>query len=368
LTDELDQQRRQFALDTEAQQTRPESPGEDSAAVAELETELAAARERIAAQEQQLDESLSQCASLSSELEQLRSELEAQQASLADERASWLKQREERAFEDAEDSATTDEEAEEAADWRRDSHDEPEQDELDEEATVRMELSATQELEAISIDSADDEECDETDESWRENFRASSASGEGDEDRSIEQCFEELLNRYRKQGTEPAPAAPAKRGKRKSDKVAKPKPVEAVKAAPVNLTETVEIPVVDLMAPPTEMLKRSSGETPNFDAMREVAVSHANLAIGAHGRKRLLRTALITSSAALGAVVITLVLLGGLAHHYTGLRTLANVGWVLAIFWALAASKTWRQVAAARQAEAEGLRENLERLGRKSSD
>lgn len=335
-----------------------------SAALADLQTQLSEARECVADHERQLDESLNQCASLSAELDQLRSEFERQQAAFADQRAAWDEERQALASRDAGDdsrgkdvAAQSDHEIESlGSSFGEQQREQP----FDEEATVKMEVSdpAPETSEQI-----DDEEYDDAEGGCLPD---SGAASETDEDKSIEECFEELLNRYRTQGTEPAPAAPVKRSKRKPDvKAAKPKQAEPAQPAPMNLNATVEIPVVDLMHPPAEIQRRSSGETLNFDAMREVAVSHANLAIGEHGRKRLLRAALVTSSAAVGAVFVTLIFLGGLAHHYTGLRTLANVGWVLAIFWAFVAGKAWLQVLAAKRAEAEGLRENLERLGRK---
>jgi hypothetical protein len=356
---------------TAALPTETSAREDHGAALDELEARMSEARERLADRQQQLDESLSQCAALSSELDQLRSEFEQQQAAFALERARWDELRQTSASRETDDFGRGNVVAAEAADESEHSHSPPGEQEdgtFDEEATVKMEAPpSVEDADEVASGSLDDDEYDDADLESGENLRAGSASSERDEDKSIEQCFEELLNRYRQQGTEPAPIAPVKRGKRKSETKAAKAPKEAAKPSSlVNLQETMEIPVVDLLTPPAEIQRRSSAEIPNFDAMREVAVSQANLAIGAHGRKRLLRAALVTSSAALGALLVTVILVGGLARHYTALRTLANVGWVLAIFWAFVASKAWRQVAAARKADEQGLRENRERATRKN--
>ncbi len=126
------------------------------------------------------------------------------------------------------------------------------------------------------------------------------------------------------------------------------------------------INAVDVATEPVELLRRSSSSVPNYGAMREVARSHAKLAIDTHGRKRLVRAALVTSSAALATLLATMVVVAVLPGQHTALRTLANIGWVGAIFWVFVASNAWQQLAADKHADDTGLRQNIEQSGRKN--
>jgi len=121
---------------------------------------------------------------------------------------------------------------------------------------------------------------------------------------------------------------------------------------------------LDVSAETLDMVPRAPAEVADLAAMRELANNQARLAIDAHGRKRLIRTALITSSAALGCLLTTMLFLALVEPHHTAFRTLAMAGFVGTVFWLFTAGTALQQLYATWCAQQEGLRGNIERADR----
>ena len=192
----------------------------------------------------------------------------------------------------------------------------------------------------------------------------SAAPAAGEEEDTVEAYFAAMLNRVRGGAPAPAPAAPApKRNKRKSDRA-------AANAAPTvdPAAQTVEIPlmasVVDIGPTPTELTRRGSADVTDFSAMRELANAQVKQALDVHGRKRLARTVLGMSSAAVVCLLVTVVALNFVSHDQAALRTLSYAGFVGAVFWAFSASAAVQQLIAARRAANAAMRKNLDRSQR----
>ncbi len=384
LAAEIENQRRQIHEDKAAESSAAAANDEQLARVAELEQSLAAARQQLAEQQQQLEESLRRCDLQATGLEQLHGELEQQRAAFDEERARWDEMRQELFSSDAAEIVeiapaeveppADDLDEQSAGDLDEQSagdFEEPQRWEADAEPsgvgvedTVKMERDEPYEEDAYdgTEEVAEDVDALDVDPNMEtQEFDVLRRSGSY-EDKSIEECFAELLSRYRGQGVnvpeEPRQSAP--RARRKSQASAGS---DGSKAA-TDPDATKPINVVDVATEAIEMQRRSSGVVPNYGAMREVARSHAKLAIDTHGQKRLVRAALFTSTAALATLLATIVVVAVLPGQHAALRSLANVGWVGAIFWVFVAGKAWQQVEAAKYADRTGLRQNIEQASR----
>jgi chromosome segregation ATPase len=372
---EIEQQRQRMQAEQAVPPDSAERNDEHAAQLAELPQQLTAAQQQLAAQQQQLDESQRRCDAQATELEHLQSELEQQRADFDLERAHWDELRQSLMSSNAPEASAESSAGEphEPADWAEDA----ERSGVGEEDTVKITNAASYDVEecdsaeeaVVDVDVVPDVQFDdETDfaDMPTQEFDALRRSGVADEDKTIEECFAELLNRYRGQGgnvpAEPRGTAP--RVRRKSDSATNKTPAPAERELVEPPAAAMPMNVVDVATEPVEIQRRTSGAVPNYGAMREVARSHAKLAIDTHGQKRLVRAALITSSAALATMLATIVVVAVLPGQHTALRTLANVGWVGAIFWVFVASKAWQQLAAAKHADETGLQQNIEQAGR----
>jgi hypothetical protein len=112
---------------------------------------------------------------------------------------------------------------------------------------------------------------------------------------------------------------------------------------------------------PVELTPRTASEQIDRAALRELSIAQARLAIDTHTKKRLLKSALVTSGGALACLLATQVVLGFVSSTHTGIHTLASVGYVLAIFWMFAAGTAARQLLRSHLSRQASLRENIER-------
>ena len=148
------------------------------------------------------------------------------------------------------------------------------------------------------------------------------------EDESIEEYMVALLDRTRRNAT--AGAAPIDRSSNKRESNIREQPQRVARDVPLEPTAGS---VREIVPGPAKLKRRAPIEAANLAAMREVAIAEAELAINTHGRKQLIRTALATSSAALGCVLGAMLVLSTVAAHHTTLRTLANIGFAGAVLW-----------------------------------
>jgi hypothetical protein len=346
MTNDLETRRAELEAEHEAMQRQQQEAAEalrqraaelesrQTSGIDQQEAELAAARREVEMQQQKLSEAADRFSQQLAELEQLRLELAKEQAAFQEERATWDEQRQARArSSEAIDSST------QAAD---------ETDQLTPEEYERLGDEA------------------EWPQSKRRRRRASDVAPPEEKDDSIEEYMAALLNRVR--GSEPVVGAPSslpRRNKRKSD--APPSKKERSEIRPA-AAERPPVPVVDMVAGSVELTRRAPVNVEDRAAMREVANAQANLAIDLHARKRLIRTAMVTCSAAVGCLLATQLVLWVVAPHHTGFRTLAMAGFVGAVFWLFTAATAIQQLLSFKRSNEAGLRDNIERAERAKSE
>ncbi len=327
------------------------------------ESVLEAQQQELAAESASVQENTERDGERLAELEQLRTTLADQRDALRSEQRDDVAREPEVDHDDSEPSGAFDaqavasDEATEAAlyDEAPSANESVDGEIEDSVETVQVEVETT--TTSMWDDDSDTTESPVVDDAVNEDVgegASEDARKSLDED-SIEQYMEALLSRMR--GVSAATFAPQEpvRNKRKSD----PKPVETLE--PVAAETPLDVPVVDVASSEPELKRRPAVTTGDLASMRELANTQAQLALDTHGRKRLVHTAFITSSATLGCLLATTLVLYFLPYHHTALRTLAMSGFVGSVFWLAAASTAVQQLFSARKAQEAGLRGNIER-------
>ena len=308
----------------------------------EAQREIELQSEKLSAERREAADRL---AAEQSELERLREELAEEQAAFRAERATWHD--EQSASARALDPSSDDESCVDDSSDEEPDHDSP---------AWRTETAQ----QPTGFDSGQAE--DESPQSIRRN-RRESTERPADEDESIDQYMAALLDRMRG-GAQPAaaPAPAPKRNKRKSDAG-----TETAPHKPQPQHRDVTSPVVDMGGGTVEMTRRAPAEVTDLSAMRELANTHAKMAIDTHGKKRLVRSALITSTAAVGCMVAATLVLQFVSAEYTAVRTVTMIGYVGAIFWIFAAFKVVQQLVSEHISQQTELRDNIERAERRKT-
>lgn len=312
---------------------------EEEAARQELELERETLREERREAARRFGEQLT-------ELQSLRAELERERAAIQAERAAWQEQIRSRFVEpvvavepvcEAVADEIADEEAVAVAD-----------DEQEVEAAEEIMVAAS-----------------EPERRARSEVSAAPAS---DEEQSIEEYMAALLHRTRG-GSSPAPVivSQPKRNKRKSDgATSADQRASDVVAATAPVVE--QQCVVDMPSVAMEMTRRSPAEKTDLSAMRALCNIQARNAISTHGKKRLMKNMLTTSTLALASLMVTVLVLQLSSAEHNVIRTGAMAGMVVAVFWAYSAGTAAHQLLAWRRSHEARLKENQARASAKKEE
>jgi hypothetical protein len=163
--------------------------------------------------------------------------------------------------------------------------------------------------------------------------RAARAQRVTDEDQSIEQYMAGLLNRMRGGSDTDAVIAPERKPIKQEE--APPMLPEVNPPAAPSEPVVIEQRVIDVHMAPVEMERRSTtaAEVNDLAAMRELANTHARIAIDMHGKQQLLKTLLGASIGGIGGAVGSLVAFCLLPTDEFVLRTGCMAGFIASSYW-----------------------------------
>jgi hypothetical protein len=156
-----------------------------------------------------------------------------------------------------------------------------------------------------------------------------------DEEQSIEQYMAALLNRMRGGTTESVIAPQAKRAKHEESKPARDKVEQPSSPAKVEPAVAESRCVMDSPRPPVQLGRRIGLPTEANDMakLREVANTQTRIAFDIHAQGKMFKAALANWVTGLGAVLVTILLLGFVPSNMSVLRTGCMAGFVASAYW-----------------------------------